>query len=87
MGLLVAFAVGYAVGARGGNEGLDEVIRSFKAIRDSAEVKDLVAALRTHVGFTLRELADRMEADGAGRLDPSGEEDLLTQVRRLTDAD
>ncbi len=53
MGLVMAFAMGYVVGARGGNEGLDEVIRSLRAIRDSPEMKDLVEAVRAHVGYTL----------------------------------
>jgi hypothetical protein len=85
MSLLVAFAVGYVVGARGGNEGLDEVIASLKAIRDSDEVKDLALAVRSHVTYTLRELATRLE-DGPGGDDGEADEegDLLAQVRNLT---
>ena len=87
MGLVMAFAMGYVVGARGGNEGLDEVIRSLRAIRDSPEMKDLVEAVRAHVGYTLRELASRMDDDERLDLDLDGEGDLVDQVRRLTQRD
>lgn len=84
MGWLLAFAVGYAIGARGGSEGFDEVVRSAAAIRESDEVQGLVAAVRSHVGYTLRELADRME-EPKGVVDDDG--DLLAQVRNLSQRD
>jgi hypothetical protein len=87
MGLVMAFAMGYVVGARGGNEGLDEVIRSLRAIRDSPEMKDLVEAVRAHVGYTLRELASRMDDGSSLDLDLDDEGDLVDQVRRLTERD
>lgn len=81
MRVLFAFAVGYAIGARGGSEGFDEVVRSMKAIRDSEEVKGFTMAVRSHVGYTLRDLAGRVEA-GEGLFD--GESSLVDRVRNIT---
>jgi hypothetical protein len=87
MGWLAAFAVGYVVGARGGSEGFDDVVRSAKAIRDSDEMRGFVAAVRAHVGYTLRELATRLD-DEPGPDEPDEREgDLLAQVRNLTHRD
>jgi hypothetical protein len=86
MGLLVAFAVGYVIGARGGNEGFDEVVRATAAIRDSDEFRGLTEAVRAHAAHTFRELAARLDEAP----DPEGEDqegDLLAQVRRLTRPD
>ena len=41
VGILMAFAVGYAVGAEAGGEGYDELVASFKAVRDSEEFRGL----------------------------------------------
>lgn len=81
MQVLFAFAVGYVIGARGGSEGFDEVVRSVKAIRDSEEAKGFAMAVRSHVGYTLRDLAERVEA-GEGFLDSGA--NLVDRVRNLT---
>ena len=48
MGILLAFAVGYVVGAQAGSEGYEEVVTSLKLVRDSEEFKALLSALRSH---------------------------------------
>ena len=87
MGWLAAFAVGYVVGARGGSEGFDEVVRAARAIRDSDEMQGFVAAVRAHMGYTLRELATRLDEGADGDSDDEPEGDLLAQVRNLTQRD
>ena len=77
MGLLLVFAAGYVMGARAGEESLDEVIDAVHAIRKSDEFRDLVSALRTHAADSLRGLATMMEKGrdaSDGRAAPS---DLL----------
>lgn len=67
MGLLLAFAVGYAIGARAGEQGYGEVVDALKAVRESEEFQSLLAAGRTHVGAVLSELGARLsDDDGEG---------------------
>jgi hypothetical protein len=80
VGLIMAFAVGYFVGGRGGNEGLDEVLAAIRVVRDSNEFEDLLAALRTHASHTLRELADRL---GPDTKEPLTMTSVLDQAREL----
>jgi hypothetical protein len=78
MGLL-EFAAGYALGAKAGSQGFDEVVASARAILKSREFQDLTAAVRSYVAHTLREFAAVVAGDEAA---PSGE-DLLDMVRSL----
>ena len=54
MGVLVALAVGYVVGARAGSKDLDQVTQALKALTASEEFADVVTAVRSHVGHTAR---------------------------------
>ena len=85
MAVLLAFAVGYVMGARGGSEGFDEVVRAAAAIRQSDEARGFVAAARSHLGHTLRELAFRLDEGGEADHEPAA--DLLEQVRSLRPRD
>ena len=58
MRVLFALAVGYAIGAKGGGKDFDQLMRSLKAVRDSEEFGDLVAAARSHVGHALPRVRD-----------------------------
>ena len=69
MGVFVALAVGYVVGARTGSKDLDQVGKALKALSASEEFADVVSAVRSHLGHTLRELA----GDDRGR--PPGDRD------------
>ncbi len=80
MGVLLAFAVGYFAGGRAGGEGLDEVIAALKAVKDSEEVGDLLAALRSHAGFALQELGKRLSTEPD---QPISIQDVLSRVRSL----
>lgn len=79
MGVLVALAVGYVVGARAGSKDLDQVTQALKALTASEEFADVVTAVRSHVGHTLRELADMIE----GAPDQVETADLVERVRHL----
>ncbi len=80
MGILFAFVAGWATCARGGQT-TDEVVEALKAIRDSQEVADLLAALRQHAGFSLKSLAESLLDSGDGP--PTSATDLLARVRAL----
>jgi hypothetical protein len=79
VGVFVAFAVGYVVGARAGSKDLDQVARALKALSASDEFADVVSAVRSHVGHTLRELAGMIE----GTADEAETADLVDRVRHL----
>jgi hypothetical protein len=82
VGLILAFAAGFFVGGRGGNEGLDEVLAAIRVVRDSNEFEDLLAALRSHASHTFRELADRL---GSDTKEPITMSSVLDQARELFD--
>ena len=79
MGVLVALAVGYVIGARTGSKDLDQVAKALKALSASEEFADVVSAVRSHLGHTLRELAGMVE--GAPHEIETG--DLVERVRQL----
>lgn len=82
MGLLLVFAAGYVMGARAGNESLDELVDAVHAIRASDEFDDLVKALRKHAAHSLRGLATMLEngREPAIQRDPS---DLLDRMKLI----
>jgi hypothetical protein len=84
MGLLLAFAAGYVIGARAGNDDFDEIVQAFQSIRESEEFHDLLRVLRSHVGHTLRGLADVVDGTKPVSVDP---QDLVDRVRRLVSTD
>jgi hypothetical protein len=78
MELLAAFLIGYVVGAKAGSRRFDDVVAAARAVRDSDEFGGLLAALRSHLGATLREVANFLESDEA-----DGEESVVERVQRL----
>ena len=81
MGVLLAFFAGWATCAKAGTESHDEVVAALKAVRDSDEVADLLAAMRSHAGFAFREVGDRLLNQGDGR--PVSVPDVLARVRAM----
>jgi hypothetical protein len=81
MEILMAFAVGYFIGARAGNEGFEDVVSSFQAVRESDEFKGLVDALRSHVSHTLLQLSSIVGGDA--KLPVKSVTDVVTRVRHL----
>ena len=80
MKMLLALAAGYVLGASAGSRDFDQVVDSIRAIRDSEEFSDLLAALRSHASYTLRELADMLERVGPEALTSN---DLVERVKHL----
>ena len=82
MGMLVALAVGYVLGARAGSKDLDQLLESFRKLRATDEFTEVAAAERAHLGHTLREAANMLDGGAAV---PVGTGDLVDQVRHLVD--
>ena len=85
MGIFVALAVGYVIGARVGSRDLDQVTESIKALAASDEFADVVGAVRSHLGHTLRELAGVL--DGGGDATVAEPVDLVDRVKLLVGRD
>lgn len=83
MGVVLAFLVGWAVGARGGAKGYDEVVAAGKEVWRSEEFAGLVSAVRSHTVHVLRELAEWLHATSE---QVEEQEDVLTRARRLVRA-
>jgi hypothetical protein len=89
MGILIAFAAGYAFGARAVSQDFDDVVQALQAIRQSEEFHDLLRSLRSHAAHSLRELAsmlDQGSADGRA-LSTVTTQDLVERVRSLVGRD
>ena len=80
MGILIAFAVGYTLGARAGQPGFEEVVASVKAIRASEEFDGLVKSLRVHASYVLKEIAELLDSD----TEPVTMTDIMARARALT---
>jgi hypothetical protein len=80
MKVLLELVAGYAIGATSGSRDYEQLVSSIRAIRESEEFDDLVAALRAHAGQTLRELANLVD-----RVAPTIPEsdDLVVRVRQI----
>lgn len=73
------FGAGWALGAKAGEKHFNEVVEAGKAVAHSQEVADLVHALRSHVGHSLKALGALVMGD---KEEPAGD-DLLDIVRQL----
>jgi len=89
MGILIAFAAGYAFGAKAGSQDFDDVVEALRAIKDSDEFHDLLRSLRSHAAHSLRELASMLErTDTDGRaLSSVTTQDLVARVKTLVGQD
>lgn len=79
MGIVLAFVLGYASGARAGADGWDELVSSARQIWHSTEFRAFVVLLRRHAAGALHELGD-LVAEPAS---PTDEDGVLQRVRRL----
>ena len=76
---LADFAAGWALGAKTGNQGFDEVLETAREIVRSKEFADFASAIRSHAAYALRELGDLVDSEQA----PAVAEDLVDVVRSL----
>jgi hypothetical protein len=79
MGVLLAWAVGYVVGAKGGAQDFDDVVQAVRELRDSDEARQLLSVLRKHLGKVLRSAANMLEEVAGPQ--PAG--DLVDRVRLM----
>ena len=84
MNILLALAVGYVIGARTGGEDLNRLGRSLLALCETDEFADVMAAGRSQIAHTLRELANIVDGERPPA-DTSG--DLVARVRNLVGQD
>jgi hypothetical protein len=68
VGYFIAMIIGYVIGARSGGKDLDQLAASVKALRETEEFGDVVAAARSHAGHTLRELASMVDGRTGGAI-------------------
>ncbi len=66
--------------ARGGQT-TDEVLDALRAVKESDEVADLVAAMRHHAGFSLQALGQKLLDSGDSR--PGSVIDMVARVRAM----
>jgi hypothetical protein len=85
MVVILAFAAGYAFGARAGSQDFDDVVQALQAIKDSDEFHDLLRSLRSHAAHSLRELAAIIERPTGGERSLSAvtTQDLVERVKTL----
>ena len=83
MKVLLALVGGYLVGARAGSRDFDQLTKSFRAVYESEEFEELLTAVRSHAGHTLRELADVIDRGS----DMLATNDLVERVRQLAARD
>lgn len=80
MGALLAFLVGWSVGAKAGPAGFEEVVAAAKTVQQSDEFAALLSVARSHLADSLVALGRLVS--GESPLPPTA--DLLEQVQRLT---
>jgi hypothetical protein len=83
MGVLLAFAAGYVVAARGSNRDLADLGRAARAVLESDEMAELVKVARTHIGHTFKELGLALEREATSDGSPTAGADLVDRVKSL----
>lgn len=83
MELLLAFAVGWAVGARAGESGFREVVDAARELRRSEEFRALIDVMRSHMASGLRAFADVL----ADREVPITPDSVVERVLRVMGRD
>jgi hypothetical protein len=79
---LLDFAAGWALGAKTGSQGFDDVVATAKGIFSSKEFQDFLNAVRSHAAFALREMGDLVDTEVPDKT-PAG--DLVDFVRALVE--
>jgi hypothetical protein len=80
MEAVLAFYFGWVMGARSGQEGVDDLTTAFTSLRQSEEFTALVIALRKHGAYLLRSIADVVDS---GEPVTASMPDVLAKVYEL----
>jgi hypothetical protein len=86
MGTILTFAIGYFVGLHTEKKEFDDLAQAVKALRQSDEFAGVVMAARSHLGHSMRALADAVDGGSAissGQLRLDEEADLVSRVKDL----
>src|ERR1035437_6418193 len=86
MGTILTFAIGYFVGLQTEKKEFDDLAQAFKALRQSEEFAGVVMAARSHLGHSMRALANVVDGGSAwdaGQARVDDEADLVAMVKDL----
>jgi hypothetical protein len=86
MGTILTFAIGYFVGLHTEKKEFDDLAQAVKALRQSDEFAGVVMAARSHLGHSMRALADVVDGGSAlssGQASLDEEADLVARVKDL----
>jgi hypothetical protein len=81
--VFIGLVVGYVLGARTGGKDLEQLSESLKALADTDEFSDVVAAARSQLGHTLRDLAAIVDGNNGDRAPDDPSLDLVARVRHI----
>jgi hypothetical protein len=65
MGILLAFLVGWAAGAKAGPSGFEELVTAARTVKDSEEFAALLTIGRTHLANSLQGLSKLVSGETA----------------------
>lgn len=85
MTVFLGVVLGYLIGTRTGGRDIEQLGRSLKALCQTEEFADVVAAARAGLAGTLQELASVVDGDGQGAPGEVTGPDLVARVRQLVD--
>jgi hypothetical protein len=86
VGTILTFAIGYLVGLHTDKKEFDDLAQAVRALRQSDEFAGVVMAARSHLGHSMRALADAVDggpALAAGQAGLDDEADLVARVKDL----
>jgi hypothetical protein len=86
IGTMLTFAIGYLAGLKTDQKEFDDLSEAVKALRQSEEFAGVLDAARSHIGHTMRALADAVDGGarlGLGQTVTDDEADLVAQVKDL----
>jgi hypothetical protein len=85
VGTILTFAIGYFVGLHTDKKEFDDLAQAVKALRESDEFAGLVMAARSHLGHSMRALADVVDGGSALATAQAGVDDEADLVARVKD--
>jgi hypothetical protein len=85
VGTIFTFAIGYLVGLHTDKKDYDDLAQAVKALRQSEEFAGVVMAARSHLGHSMRALADAVDGGSVLAAGQSGLDDDADLVARVKD--
>jgi hypothetical protein len=85
MGTMLTFAIGYFAGLHTDKEEVGDLAEALRALRQSEEFAGVIMAARSHLGRTMRALADVVDGHAAMTARRPGLDDEADLVARVKD--